>query len=46
MLHDGQGVSRDRDANAFLAYISTIGPALDPTTFPLDRITCVAPCAP
>jgi 5'-nucleotidase len=46
MLHDGQGVSRDRDANAFLAYISAIGPSLDPSSFALDRITCVAPCAP
>jgi 2',3'-cyclic-nucleotide 2'-phosphodiesterase (5'-nucleotidase family) len=46
MLHDGVGVSRDRDANAFLTYISTIGPALDPTTMILDRITCTAPCTP
>jgi 5'-nucleotidase len=46
MLHDGQGVSRDRDANAFLAYLSIVGPALDPSSFPLDRITCVAPCTP
>jgi 5'-nucleotidase len=46
MLHDGQGVSRDRDANAFLAYLAIVGPNLDPTTMVLDRITCVAPCAP
>jgi 5'-nucleotidase len=46
MLHDGQGASRDRDANAFLAYLQIVGPNLDPTTMVLDRITCVAPCAP
>ncbi|HUQ44193.1 MAG TPA: 5'-nucleotidase C-terminal domain-containing protein [Candidatus Limnocylindria bacterium] len=46
MLHDGQGTSRDRDANAFLAYLEMVGPALDPAAFPLDRITCVAPCTP
>lgn len=38
MLADGQGVTRDRDANVFLGYMSVAGPALDPTTFPLDRI--------
>ena len=46
MLHDGQGVSRDRDANAFLAYLSTLTMPLDPAGMTLDRITCVAPCAP
>jgi 5'-nucleotidase len=46
MLHDGQGVTRDRDANAFLAYMLLVGPSLDPSSFPLDRITCVAPCTP
>ena len=38
MLVDGQGVTRDRDANVFLGYMNVAGPALDPTTFPLDRI--------
>ena len=38
MLKDGQGTTRDRDANAFLAYLATLGP-LDPSSFPLDRIT-------
>jgi 5'-nucleotidase len=38
MLADGQGVTRDRDANAFLAYMDIIGPTLDPASFPLDRI--------
>lgn len=46
MLSDGQGVTRDRDANAFLAYLSTLTMPLDPTSYALDRITCVAPCAP
>lgn len=46
MLHDGQGTSRDRDANAFLAYLTVVGPNLDPTSMVLDRITCVAPCNP
>lgn len=46
MLHDGQGASRDRDANAFLAYLLIVGPALDPNAMVLDRITCVAPCNP
>ena len=46
MLADGQGTTRDRDANVFLAYMGVVGPALDPTTFPLDRITCTLPCAP
>lgn len=39
MLKDGQGVTRDRDANVFLGYLGVVGPALDPTTYPLDRIT-------
>jgi 5'-nucleotidase len=39
MLKDGQGATRDRDANVFLGYITAIGPTLDPTTDPLDRIT-------
>jgi 2',3'-cyclic-nucleotide 2'-phosphodiesterase (5'-nucleotidase family) len=39
MLKDGQGATRDRDANVFLAYIGAIGPTLDPTTDPLNRIT-------
>ncbi|MBI3746099.1 MAG: 5'-nucleotidase C-terminal domain-containing protein [Chloroflexi bacterium] len=38
MLADGQGVTRDRDANVFLGYMNVVGPALDPTNFPLDRI--------
>jgi 5'-nucleotidase len=39
VLRDGQGATRDRDANVFLDYIQAIGPALDPTTDPLNRIT-------
>lgn len=46
MLADGQGATRDRDANVFLQYMQMIGPHIDPTSFPLDRITCVAPCNP
>ena len=46
MLADGQGTTRDRDANVFLAYMDVVGPSLDPSSFPLDRITCVAPCNP
>ena len=46
MLHDGGGVSRDRDANAFLAYLSTLTMPLDPTSYPLDRITCLGTCTP
>ena len=46
MLHDGQGITRDRDANVFLAYMGVVGPALNPSNFPLDRMTCVAPCNP
>ena len=38
MLNDGQGVTRNRDANVFFGYLDAIGPALDPTTYPLDRI--------
>jgi 5'-nucleotidase len=41
MLKDGQGVTRDRDANVFLSYMEVAGPDLDPTSFPLDRITFV-----
>jgi 5'-nucleotidase len=43
MLADGQGTSRDRDANSFLAYLQDIGGVLDPSTYPLDRIT-ICPC--
>jgi 5'-nucleotidase len=39
MLADGQGATRDRDANAFLAYVQQLGGVLDPTSYPLDRIT-------
>jgi 5'-nucleotidase len=41
MLKDGQGVTRDRDANVFLSYMEVVGPDLDPTRFPLDRVTFV-----
>ena len=41
MLKDGQGVTRDRDANVFLSYMEVAGPDLDPTSFPLDRVTFV-----
>lgn len=46
MLHDGQGVTRDRDANQFLAYLSTLTMPLDPSSYPLDRITCLPACTP
>ena len=42
MLADGQGASRDRDANVLLAYVRA-HPNLDPTSYPLDRIT-ICPC--
>jgi 2',3'-cyclic-nucleotide 2'-phosphodiesterase (5'-nucleotidase family) len=42
MLADGQGATRDRDANVFLAYMQA-HPNLDPTSVPLDRIT-ICPC--
>ena len=42
MLADGQGATRDRDANAFLAYVQQLGGVLDPTIYPLDRITQAA----
>jgi 5'-nucleotidase len=42
MLADGQGASRDRDANVLLAYVQA-HPNLDPTSYPLDRIT-ICPC--
>jgi 2',3'-cyclic-nucleotide 2'-phosphodiesterase (5'-nucleotidase family) len=41
MLKDGEGVTRDRDANTFLSYMEVIGPDLDPTSYPLDRVTFV-----
>jgi 2',3'-cyclic-nucleotide 2'-phosphodiesterase (5'-nucleotidase family) len=41
MLKDGEGVTRDRDANTFLSYMEVVGPDLDPTSFPLDRVTFV-----
>jgi 5'-nucleotidase len=41
MLKDGAGVTRDRDANVFLSYMEVVGPELDPTSFPLDRVTFV-----
>jgi 5'-nucleotidase len=43
MLADGQGATRDRDANVFLQYLQDIGGNLDPTSYPLDRIT-ICPC--
>ncbi len=43
MLADGQGTSRDRDANSFLAYLQDIGGVLDPSSYALDRIT-ICPC--
>ena len=43
MLADGTATTRDRDANSFLAYLEDIGGVLDPTTYPLDRIT-ICPC--
>jgi len=41
MLADGQGVSRDRDANVLLSYLESTGGVIDPTAFPLDRITII-----
>ena len=44
MLADGQGTTRDRDANVMLSYMDVIGPDLDPPTqFPGGRIT-ICPC--
>ena len=43
MLADGQGATRDRDANVFLQYLQDVGGDLDPTSYPLDRIT-ICPC--
>ncbi|HJP88147.1 MAG TPA: 5'-nucleotidase C-terminal domain-containing protein [Candidatus Limnocylindrales bacterium] len=43
MLADGQGTSRDRDANSFLAYLQSIGSDLDPADYPQNRIT-ICPC--
>ena len=40
-LNDGQGVSRDRDANVLLNYLLTNGADLDPASYPLDRITAL-----
>lgn len=39
---DGQGVTRDRDANVFFAYLNRLGGVLDPSTYPLDRITKIS----
>lgn len=39
MFADGQGVTRDRDANVFFSYLSSLGGTLDPDSYPLDRIT-------
>lgn len=39
----GVGTSRDRDANSFLAYLQDIGGVLDPSSYPLNRIT-ICPC--
>ena len=33
MLADGQGATRDRDANAFLSYLQTLGGVLDPASY-------------
>lgn len=46
MLADGQGASRDRDANAFLSYLSTLSFPIDPASFTPDRITCLPACTP
>ena len=39
MLADGQGVSRDLDANVMLDYMQFAGPVFDPNAYPLDRVT-------
>lgn len=39
MFADGQGVTKDLDAAVIVDYINAIGPNLDPTAVPLDRIT-------
>ena len=45
MLADGQGTTRDRDANVMLNYMNVIGPALNPDVmFPGGRIT-ICPCS-
>jgi 5'-nucleotidase len=39
MLNDGQGVTREVDADVMLPYMAAVGPTFDPTVYPLDRIT-------
>jgi 5'-nucleotidase len=43
MLNDAQGVTRELDAAVMLAYIESLGGALDPSIYPLDRITRLIP---
>jgi 5'-nucleotidase len=50
MFNDGQGATQELDANVMTMYIESLGATpddrlLDPTSYPLDRITkCNGPC--
>jgi 2',3'-cyclic-nucleotide 2'-phosphodiesterase (5'-nucleotidase family) len=45
MFNDGQGATQELDAVVLKEYMQATGPAFDPTSFPLDRITkCNGPC--
>jgi 5'-nucleotidase len=44
MLADGTATTRNGDANSFLAYLQDLGGVLDPSSYPLDRIT-ICPCS-
>jgi 5'-nucleotidase len=45
MFNDGQGATQELDAVVLTEYMKAVGPAFDPTSFPLDRITkCNGPC--
>ena len=45
MFADGQGATQELDAVVLKEYMQAFGPAFDPTSLPLDRITkCNGPC--
>jgi 5'-nucleotidase len=45
MFNDGQGATQELDAVVLKEYMAFAGPAFDPASFPLDRITkCNGPC--
>jgi 2',3'-cyclic-nucleotide 2'-phosphodiesterase (5'-nucleotidase family) len=39
VFNDGQGATQDLDAVVLKDYMLAVGPAFDPTSDPLDRIT-------